>query len=184
MDLIILADSIYKAAILIDSGRKGFAIRGKEQEGRISYEDGIERAMAVFQEAQISADPQALILAEYTFIYQEFQLCEKSDKDSINSLKRAIQFFDDAFLALQVVEDKALYQGTEKTIPHDSKYRVKGFPKDSFHIACSGHKTRIQNILKTPGLDPIEKALLKQRLANLSTAQTAYTEKQKEALAK
>jgi hypothetical protein len=45
-----------------------------------------------------------------------------------NSLTKAIQFFDDAFLAIQVVEDKTLYQGTEKTIPHDSKYRVSGFP--------------------------------------------------------
>ena len=39
MDLIILARKIINAATLIDSGRKGFAIRGKEQEGRISYEE-------------------------------------------------------------------------------------------------------------------------------------------------
>ena len=32
-------------------------------------------------------------------------------------------------------------------------------------------------------LDPIEKALLKQRLANLPTAKKAYIEKQKKALA-
>jgi hypothetical protein len=39
-----LVDSVNKAAISIDLGRKGFAIRGKEQEGRISYEDGIAEA--------------------------------------------------------------------------------------------------------------------------------------------
>jgi hypothetical protein len=40
-----LIDSIYDAAAFIDFGRKGFAIRGKEREGRISYEDGIDKAM-------------------------------------------------------------------------------------------------------------------------------------------
>jgi hypothetical protein len=110
------------------------------------------------------------------------QFCEKSDKDSITSLTKAIRSFDDAFLALKAVEDRTLYQGTEQTIPHDGKYRVKGFPKDSFHIACGSHKTRIQNMLKTPGIDPIEKALLKQRLANLPAAQNGYIEKQKLAI--
>jgi hypothetical protein len=33
------------------------------------------------------------MLAEYDFITQEFQLCDKSDKDSINSLIKAIQSF-------------------------------------------------------------------------------------------
>jgi len=179
-----LVDSIIFATTGIDSGRKGFATKGKAEEGRISFEKGIALAMTAFQEAQISADPQTLILAEYTFITQEFMLCEKSDKDSINSLKKAIQFFDDAFLAMQAVEDKQQYQGAEKTTPHDKKYRINGYPKDSFHIACIGHKTRIQNILKSPGIDPIEKSLLKQRFANLSTAQSGYIEKQKKALAK
>ena len=70
----------------------------------------------------------------------------------------------------------------EKSIPHIGKYRVSGFPKDSFHIACIGHRTRIQNILRTPGLDPIEKVLLKQRFDNLTTAQNGYVEKQKKVL--
>jgi hypothetical protein len=38
-------------------------------------------------------------------------------------------------------------------------------------------------MLRTPGIDSIEKALLKQRLANLSAAQNGYIEKQKKALA-
>ncbi|WP_461251276.1 hypothetical protein [Treponema sp. R8-4-B8] len=184
MEIIGLIDSINKSVISIDFGRKGFAIEGKEREGRINYEDGIAKALSTFQQAQTAADPHTIILAEYTFLSQELVFLDKSDKESISSLTRAIRFFDDAFLALEVIGDKPLYQCAEKIIPHDSKYRVKGFPKDSFHIACSGHKARIQNILKTPGLDPIEKALLKQRLINMSTAQTAYTEKQKEALAK
>jgi len=53
---------------------------------------------------------------------------------------------------------------------------------DAYHIACISHKTRLQNILKTPGLDPIEKALLKQRLVNLSAGQSGYVEKQRKAV--
>jgi len=181
LDLPGLINSIINSALLIDAGRKGFATRGKEQEGRISYEDGISMAMTAFLEALATADPQALILAEYAFITQEFALCDKSDKDTINSLNNAIQFFDDAFLALKAVE-KSGYKTADETYPHHKDYRFKGFPKDSYHIAIKGHKTRLQNVLKSPGIDPIEKALLKQRLANMSTAQTAYVERQKKAL--
>ena len=177
-----LVNSVYEAAANIDLGRKGFAIRGKEQEGRLSYEDGIAKALSAFSEAQSTADPQTMILAEYTFLYQELQFCEKSDKDSLNSLTQAIQSFDDAFLALKAVEGSS-YKTAEQIIPHHKKYRVgDGFPKDSFHIACISHKTRLQNILRSPGIDPIEKALLKQRLANLPVAQKGYIEKQKKVL--
>jgi hypothetical protein len=178
-----LVNSIIAATTNIDYGRKGFATRGKAEEGRISYEKGITKALTAFKEAQTTADPQTIILAEYTFLTQELQFCEKSDKDSITSLTKAIQSFDDAFLALTVVEDSTAYQGVEKAIPHCKEYRVKGFPKDSFHIACGSHKTRIQNMLKTPGIGPIEKALLRQRLANLPAAQNGYIEKQRKALA-
>jgi len=182
LDKIGLITRITNAAASIDSGRKGFATRGKEHEGRISYERGIFVAMTAFKEAQTTADPQIMILAEYTFLTQELQFCEKSDKDSLNSLTKAIQIFDDAFLALRAVENPN-YKIVDETYPHDKDYRVSGFPKDSFHIACGSHKTRIKNILRAPGIDPIEKALLKQRLANLPTAQDSYIEKQKKALA-
>jgi len=55
---------------------------------------------------------------------------------------------------------------------------------DSFHIACKGHKARLQNILKTPGLGPIEKALLKQRLDTFSAGQDGYGEMQRKTLTK
>ena len=175
--------SITQAAAKIDYGRKSIATRGKEQEGRISYEDGIAIALITFKEAQITADPQIMILAEYTFLTQELQFCEKSDKDSLNSLTKALQSFDDAFLALKTVENSTMYQGVDQCTPHHKDYRVSGYPKDSFHIACGSHKTRLKNILRAPGVDPIEKSLLKQRLANLPTAQNSYIEKQKKALA-
>jgi len=158
-----LINSIYEAAATIDSSRKGFAIIGKEREGRINYEGGIERAMSAFKEAQAATDPQAIILAEYTFLSQKFQFCEKSDKDTFKSLTQAIQFFDDAFLVLKIVEDKTLYQEgnlrptgsveeqvVKNSYSHKSDCRFRGFPKDAFHVACGSHKTRLQNILRSP----------------------------------
>jgi len=173
---------ISDAAASIDFGRKGFATRGKEAEGRILYEDGIAIAMSAFKEALITADSYTIILAEYTFLTQELQLCAKDDKDSLSSLTQALQSFDDAFLAIKAVEGSS-YQVVDLAIPHSKKYRFKGHPKDAFHIACDSHKTRLKNILRFSGIDPIEKDLLKQRHANLPTAQNDYVEKQKKALA-
>jgi hypothetical protein len=184
LDLITLASNIANATTSIDSGRKGFATRGKAEEGRINYEKGIALAMETFKEAQITADPETILLAEYTFITQELEFCEKTDKPAISSLSRGIRFFDDAFLALEMVKDKALYQCADKVIPHDSEYRIKGYPMDSFHVAIKGHKGRLQNILKTPGLDPIEKTLLKQRLDTISAGQEGYVGLQMKVLQK
>ena len=150
MDLTGLVYSIISATANIDSGRKGFATRGKAEEGRISYELGIANALAAFKEAQATTDPQIMILAEYTFLTQELQFCEKTDKDSLNSLTQAIQYFDDAFLVLKTVEDSTLYKAVETAIPHNKKFRVSGYPKDSFHVACGSHITRIKNMLRTP----------------------------------
>ena len=143
--------------------------------------------MSAFKEASnqrfaATADPQIILLAEYTFITQELEFCVKTDKDARNSLSRAIRFFDDAFLALEAVKNKTQYQGVEKAIPHDKYYRIKGYPMDSFHIAMNGHIGRLQNILKTPGLDPIEKVLLNQRLDTLKAGQEGYVELQGKAL--
>ena len=62
MDRAGLVDSITQAATNIDLGRKGFATKGKAEEGRISYEIGIGDALSAFKEAQVSADPQIFIL--------------------------------------------------------------------------------------------------------------------------
>ena len=182
MDRIGLAERIVEATINIDFGRKAFAIRGKEQEGRISYETGIDEASAAFVEARTHGDPETILLAEYSFITQELQFCDKSDRYARGSLSRAIQSFDDAMRVLPVVEDGSLYSAVDKAFPRQPAYRVNGFPKDSFHIACRAHKTRIQNLLRTPGMDGIEKALLKERFANLSAGQNKYVKKQEKAL--
>jgi len=173
---------ILDAAANIDFGRKGFATRGKAEEGRLSYERGISRALSAFKDARSTADPHTIILAEYTFISQELEFCDKADTDSFNSLTLAIQSFDDAFRSLKIVEDSTKYQIVEQTYPHNTKNRVNGFPKDSYHIAVLAHQTRLRNMLRTPGVDLIEKALLKQRYANLATGQKGYIEKQGKAL--
>ena len=181
MDLNGLASRITTAAYNIDLGRKGFAIKGKAEEGRISYENGISKAMKCFKEAQVSLDPLAIILAEYTFLTQELEFCNEADKYGKNSLIKAIQRFDDAFLALQAVINPE-YKIVENVFPHDKDYRFKGFPLDAFHVACKSHRTRLQNILRSPGIDPIEKELLIQRLDNMPAAQIGYVEKQKNVL--
>jgi hypothetical protein len=176
-----LIDDIYRAVISIDAGRKGLATKGKEPEGRVSFEDGIAQAMSAFIEAHASADPQILFLAEYTFISQELEFCPKSATDTINSLNKAVEAFDDAFLALEAVEEPG-YKTVDKALPHNKDYRVDGLPRDSVHAACRGHQARLKNNLKTPGLNPVETALLKQRLSNIATAQSSYMEKQRQAL--
>jgi hypothetical protein len=178
-----LVSKIYTAAFAIDFGRKGFATRGKAEEGRISYETGISLALFAFRDAQSTVDPHIIIIIEYTFLNQELQFCDETDTDSKNSLSEARQRFDDAFLALEVVEDSNAYKSADKVFSRKKDFRIKGFPKDGFHVACAGHQTRLKNILRSPGIDPIEKTLLKQRLANMSTAQKGYIEKQKKVFA-
>jgi hypothetical protein len=117
-----LVDDIYTAASAIDFGRKGFAIRGKAEEGRISYENGISLALSAFRDAQSTSDPQAIIIAEFTFINQELIFCDKSDTDSISSLTKAIESFNDALLALKAVEESG-YKIAEQIFPRDKKYR-------------------------------------------------------------
>jgi hypothetical protein len=94
LDLIGLLNSIAEAVVNIDTGRNGWAIKGMGQESRIPFEEGIALAVDTFQKVQISADPQALILAEYTYLSQELQLCSEADKDTLSSLLQAKQNFD------------------------------------------------------------------------------------------
>ena len=58
------------------SCRKGITARGKAEKERISYKTGISKAMSAFKDAQSTADPKIIILAECTFLNQEPQVCE------------------------------------------------------------------------------------------------------------
>jgi hypothetical protein len=182
MDPTGLINKILQAVVSIDLGRKGLAADGEEHNGRVHFEKGIYTALSAFKEAKASADPQTLILAELAFLQQELQFCHEADTDTKSSLTQAVQSFVDALRSLEVVENADLYQEAEKTWPTSPKYRVQGFPKDAFHLACIAHRTRIRNVLRAPGINMIEKAVLNQRAANLTTAQSGYREKQKKAI--
>ena len=130
----------------------------------------------------MSADPMTMILVELTFLKQEFQFCDETDTITRSSLAQAIQSFDDALRCLKIIEDKTLYQGAEATYPTAAKYRYHGLPRDAIHLACAAHRTRLQNSLRTPGINMIEKTVLTQRAINMTAIQTAYTEKQRIAL--
>jgi hypothetical protein len=183
MDLNSFLDKLVSHAIDIDIGRKGFATDGEEHAGRIHYEDGISGSLTSFREAQTVADSQIIILAEMVFLEQELQFCDAADSVTRSSLTQAIESFEDALRCLKTVENKTLYTGAETTHPTSPKYRVQGFPKDAFHLACAAHRTRIGNIMRAPGINMAEKAVLRQRTVNMRTAQDSYIGKQAKALA-
>jgi hypothetical protein len=168
-------------AVKIDAGRRGFLTDGEEHEGRLNYEDGIAGSMACFREAHDSADCRMTVLAEMAFLEQEIQFCGEADIAARGSLTQVVQSFEDALLSLEAVEDPG-YRIADKTYPHRREYRVGEFPKDAFHYACIAHHTRIGNVLRSPGISMTEKAVLRQRAANMKAAQGAYTEKQQRAL--
>lgn len=185
MDRIGLLSNITISADDIYQGKKWLDIDGQEHNGRVSNHRGLSLAMETFRQIQSLADDDLdlVILAEYTFIAQELQLCDPSDTLTISSLTNAIQSFDDAFAVLKAVTDVELYKGADMSYPHSAKYRIKNMPKDAFHIMCIAHRVRINNTLRYPGVSLIEKELLKQRLVNINAAQAAYLEKQKHIMA-
>ena len=176
-----LVNNILSGTYDIDKGRKYLAADGLEHAGRIFYEEGISITLDAFKAAQSSADPQTMILAEQTFLKQELQFCDEADTITHSSLTQAIQSFDDALRCLKIVEVTALYQAAEATYPTAPKYRYHGFPRDAIHLACAAHRTRLQNSLRTPGINMIEKAVLTQRAANMTAIHAAYVEMQRRA---
>jgi hypothetical protein len=182
MDQTGLVAKILLAVQYIDWGRKGLATDGQEHEGRINFEEGIAGALAVFQEVQTAADPQTIVLAELTFLQQELYFCNEDDTITQCSLAQAVQSFEDALRCLVTVEDSILYRAAETTHLTAHKKRIQGCPKDAVHLACLSHRTRLWNSLRTPGINMIEKAVLRQRIANMKAIQGNYLAKQKKAL--
>jgi hypothetical protein len=165
---------------LINNGRKWLDTEGHEAEGRISYRKGLAIALEAFREVgcHIDEDIDTALVAEYTFLSQELESCAAKDKIARASLSTAIEDVDGAFLALKVTNDEAGYRCVDQALSHHAQFRYKNMPKDAFHVACQGHKTRILNILKSPGINLAEKELLECRCANVVTAQGAYLRKQ------
>jgi hypothetical protein len=128
-------------------------------------------------------DLRILLLCEKAFLSQELLFCPPNDKKTVAGLTKAIESLDDALLALEAVERGSSYEIAHMTHPRNTKYRVKGMPKDSFHVFCGSHRVRIDVYLRTPRLNMHEKELLAQRRSNLAAAKAAYLVKQKAALA-
>ncbi|GHV43317.1 hypothetical protein AGMMS49546_24550 [Spirochaetia bacterium] len=177
MDPAGLVNNILWAVERIAVGRQGFAEK-QENKGRAAYEEGIALALSTFQQVHNLAEPKTIMLVEEAFLRQELQFCAGNDAGTQSSLTQALQSFEDAFLCIEAVEEPG-YSIADRTYPHKKKYRIQDLPKDAFHIACIAHQTRLRNVLRSPGIDMIEKAVLEQRAANMKTAQRGYTAKQK-----
>ena len=192
MEAIGLLSDILIGAANIDKGRKYLASDGHEHAGRLAYEDGISIALNTFKKASnhgfaVSADPRTMILVEMTYLQQELHFCNEADTITISSLTQAIQSYDDALRSLKIVEDSTLYKAAEATYPTSPKYRYHGFPRDAVHLAANlrfddAHRTRLKNTLRSPGINMIEKAVLAQRISNITTIKASYSEKQRTAL--
>jgi hypothetical protein len=97
---------------------------------------------------------------EEVFLQQELNFCNEADTDTKSSLALAVQSFEDALRCLKTVEHPTGYRFAETAFPGNPKYRIGGYPRDAFHLACIAHRTRLRNILRVPGINMIEKALL------------------------
>jgi hypothetical protein len=177
-----LTNNITTGASLIARGRKSMTVDGEERNGRINFENGHTLARQTFQEALASGDVELILLAEYLFGSEELAESDKDEPEGKASAEAALHSFDDAFLSFEAVEEGAVYRIAEKVIPHSAQYRYQGLPKDSFHIACIAHKTRLKNGLSRLGLPKLDRELAKVRIAALSAIQRLYGEKQSAAL--
>jgi hypothetical protein len=172
------------SVIDIYRGRRGLETDGGECEGRVSFSGGLTLALDTFQKIRLQAaeDLELVILAEYSFLGQELYFCAPSDTNARTSLVKAVQEFDEAFLALEILQNVESYKSAEKTYSTRMEFRHNGMPKDAFHVACAGHIVRMKNILKAPGISLAEKEVLKQRCSNMKTAQEVYLEMQRKIL--
>jgi hypothetical protein len=166
----------------IAEGRIGLRTRGETEDGRENFAKGLELGKQIFSELKNCGDPELMLLAEYAFVNQELEGARTEEKIGRASYEAAVHDFDDAFLSLKAVKDAAIYQGAENTHPHRAPFRYKGMPNDSFHIAYTGHYTRLQNKLKPIGIDPDEQILTELRMAVCKSAQEVYLETQKNVL--
>jgi hypothetical protein len=162
----------------INEGRRGIATPGGAENGRVNFEKGHAIARQTFQEALVSGDIELILLAEYFFVAKELADSEDDEPEGKASAEAALQSFDDAFLALKVVDDPAAYRGVEMAFPHRGQWRYKGLPRDAFHVACFAHKTRLKNGLSRLGLPKLDRELTKARIAALGATQQVYCAKQ------
>jgi hypothetical protein len=166
----------------IAAGRLGLEIDGSEHEGMVTFSQGTKIAALLYTEAMNSGDCELMIVAEYTYLGKELEYAEDNEGGAEASAAAAIQAFDDALLALKVVENKDLYKGVDSAFPHRGKWRYNGYPNDAFHVACTSHITRIKNGLSRFGVNRRDRALAELRIAMFNASQAVYLAKQRKAL--
>jgi hypothetical protein len=176
------------AVSTINKGRRSIATPGEAENGRINFEKGHAIALQTFQEALSSGDVEIILLAEYLFVTHELADSEGDEMEGKASAEAALQSFDDAFLALKVVDNPAAYRGVEMAFPHRSQcrsqWRYKGLPRDAFHVAMIAHKTRLKNGISRLGLPKLDRELTKTRISALGAIQQVYCAKQHAVLGK
>jgi hypothetical protein len=178
-----LTIGIVEAVSKITTGRIGLRTKGKAEEGRENLAKGLALGKKVFTEVKECGDSELMLFAEYFFVNQELESSRAEEKIGRASYQSALHDFDDAFLSLKSVKNAMMYQGAENTHPHRAPFRYKGMPNDSFHIAYTGHYTRLQNKLKPIGIDPDEQVLTELRMAVCKSAQEVYLAMQRGVLA-
>jgi hypothetical protein len=168
----------------INLGRKGLAIEGATEEGRRFFSDGLLTALDIFKEVHdnMADDIETAIRVEHAYQTEERRYCNDAEPEVLASTTAALESFEDALRAFETVQDATIYQGVNKSYPRNRKYRYCGMPKDALHIACMANYTRINNTLRTPGINSIERQVFEQRQKNMKAMQSAYLAKQNTAL--
>jgi hypothetical protein len=179
----LIADMV-AAVAAIAAGRDTLEIDGMEHEGMVNFKKGNGAAAALYAGAMNSNDCELMLLAEYTYLSEEREHAEDDQRGAEASAAAALQSFDDAFLALQAVEDADFYKCAELTFPHRKGWRYNGCPNDAFQLACAGHITRINNGLSRFGINRRDRELAQLRIQMFELAQEVYLAKQKKALGK
>jgi hypothetical protein len=173
---------VFEAVDRIASGRVALRTEGRAEQGRIAFHAGLSLATELFTEVRASRDPYIMTLSEYVYTAQELASSRPEETEGRASCEAAMRDFDDAFRSLEAVGDERGYCTAEKAFPRKPKFRYHDMPKDAFHLAYTGHRTRVRNSLRRIGFDPAEQSLLELRMSVFNTAQDVYLELQQAAL--
>jgi hypothetical protein len=127
LDLAGLIGKIQVGVTTIYQGRQWLDTEGLEGEGRVSYKRGLVLAIEAFREIQehVISDLDLLIIADYTFLGQELEFCDSADTNAITSLTKSIQEFDEAFCALDLLQNAETYKLLEKAFSHRPEFRYR-----------------------------------------------------------
>jgi len=117
-----------------------------------------------------------ILQAEKLFLSAEL-IGSKKKQASIDT---ALRQWDEGLTAMSIVKNKNKYQGAYYTYGSAEK-DAQDLPLDAFRKFIRSHLTRLDNSLASES-SPSKATTLKQRQANLRTAESLYKEMQRQAL--